>query len=68
MKADTGPALIYLQRAFEESGRQHWRPAYESVPAKLILSKDFISMMSGIGNRMNLMREELRLDEAFVTQ
>lgn len=68
MKGNTRLALIYLQRAVDEGWRQHWRPAFEPALSELILSPGFIAMMSGLENRMNLMREELRLDEAFAAQ
>lgn len=68
MNGDTRLALIHLQRAVDEGWRQHWRPAFEPALSKLILNQGFIAMMSGLENRMNLMREELRLDEAFAAQ
>ena len=68
MNGDTRLALIHLQRAVDEGWRQHWRPAFEPVLSNLILNQGFIAMMSGLENRINLMRESLRLDEAFAAQ
>ena len=68
LSGDSRLALIHLQRAVDEGWRQHWRPAFEPALTNLVEDQGFIAMMSGLENRMNLMREELKLDEAFAIQ
>jgi len=68
ISGDSRLALINLQRAVDEGWRQHWRPAFEPALTSLRNDKGFVSMMAGLENRMYLMREELKLDEAFAAQ
>lgn len=65
VKGDRQRALIHLQRAIDEGWRQHWRTRVEPIIDDLRDDESFQSMMAGLETRMDIMREQLTLADAF---
>ncbi len=65
VKGDQQTALAQLQRAIDEGWRQHWRSQNEPILDGLREDENFRAMMAGLQARMDIMREQLMLADAF---
>ncbi len=58
-------ALIYMQRAVDEGWREYWRPAFEPALEDFMSQKPFQAMMAGLETRLDIIREQFKMEEQF---
>lgn len=65
LQNDEAMALIHLQRAVDEGWREFWRTGHDPVLEQIINHKPFQTMMAGLENRLNIIREQFSIETEF---
>ena len=67
IKGQPERAMVYLQRGVDEGWREHWLPQYDPSLREVVRQETFKSLMAGLQNRLNIIRNQFAMDAEFAT-